>query len=162
MNSLLSRTFVQIAGVGLLALSAASCGAGGPGPFLGTYSGTGTTTATLTQPQMAVIPPSMTMNTVTISASSAAGVDMLVNIGDQGSGDCIINFMRTGETASLIAGQSCPGMSNGLTFTVTWTTGTMSLAGTTLNASLNGNLMGSSGGVAVAGTTGITFAGTRR
>jgi hypothetical protein len=124
----------------LSALAISGCGEASPTPdaFLGAYDYQESNTFTITGP-MASPPTAGTADgTLTITAGTAA--DYLVTIdgaSDGGGGTCALEASRGSATSlTFAAGQTCAVNGMGATGTATLTSGTGTLAGTTLTLHL--------------------------
>lgn len=113
----------------LFLLALAGCG-GGASAFLGTWSSSGTTTWS-----GCPVPPSASSasDTVTIIAGPNGGITT-----ESSNSHCNLNWTVSGTTATLVAGQSCSGTTNGTSWTATWTSGTGTLSGGTTTWSASG------------------------
>ncbi len=159
-----------------LAIAPASCGAPGA-PFAGDYTGTQTSNATITAPATANGATSVQTQTrlLHVEPSTVAGVDLIAQFEGE---PCIYNFVRSGDTAMVMASTTCDvsnmdtlmfmGMtspSSSMT-SVTLDTGTLSIAGNTITFASSGTVTSETmprGGTAstLSATYTSTYTGTR-
>ncbi|HUB05713.1 MAG TPA: hypothetical protein VMB50_01865 [Myxococcales bacterium] len=122
-----ARRAIQIA-VGLMLLSA--CGGGGASAFLGTYSNTGTDSWS-----GCAVPPASESGSATLVVVAGPSSNQITTE-QQG---CNLNWTVSGDTATLISGQTCTGTTNGTAWTLTYASGTWALSGSTLTGTATGS-----------------------
>ena len=127
----------------LLVLLAIGCGPAGQS-FHGTYSASGTTTLTIT---------GYTSETAQVTGvrriSEGAASDLIIS---DSSGQCFLPANLEGDVAALSPGASCTQTTNGVTLTMSITTGTASLSGKVVELRLAGNVTVSYQGKSYSGT----------
>jgi hypothetical protein len=146
MNGLPSR--ISIVTLGALAL--AGCGGSGTAPdadpFLGTYDYMESHMLTVTSPMMSPPMAGTAAGTLTVVAGPSA--DYVVTIespSNAGGGSCALNATHGGGlTLDFAPGQTCAVSGMGSTGTATLTTGSGTLAGTTLTLDLTYDIAGTS------------------
>ncbi|OJT26959.1 hypothetical protein BO221_02840 [Archangium sp. Cb G35] len=127
----------------LLVLLTIGCGPAGQS-FHGTYSASGTTTLSIT---------GYTSETAQVTGvrhiSEGAASDLIIS---DSSGQCFLPANLEGDVAALSPGASCTQTTNGVTLTMSITTGTASLSGKVVELRLAGNVTVTYQGKSYSGT----------
>jgi hypothetical protein len=119
------------------ACSSSTTSSSGSSPWVGNYTCTGTESGMLTAPTMTTVTQNLTFNgTVTESGSTLTAT---AEPGDSGNVPCVLVSTANGNTATLNASpaQTCTQITTLGTVTVTYTSGTFTLSGTTFTGSFN-------------------------
>jgi hypothetical protein len=145
---------LRISALSLGALSLAACGSSGSDPFIGTYDYTESNTFTITGPMAGPAMAGTASGTLTVAASTGGYLLTIEPPADAGGGSCALKATAGSDTSLAFAsGQTCAVSGMGATGTATLTSGTGTLAGTTLTLHLAYDISGSSPAGAFTATT---------